>query len=552
MKKKEQDKVKILSLGGLGAVGGNMMVMEYRDEMMIIDCGIMFPSDDMPGVDLIIPDFSYVIKNRKKLKAIVVTHGHEDHIGAIPFLLQEINAPIYATKLTIGLIQSRLAERKPREEPVFIEIVPRDLVHIGSMAVEFIRVNHSIIDGVGLAIKTPVGTIIHSGDFKIDHSPVDGMVADLHRFGDYGQQGVQLLLSDSTNAERKGYTRSESVLRDKLVEIFSGCKGRIIVATFASNIHRIQQVLDAASRYNRKVVVTGMTMLKNIEIATQLGYLNYKEGLIIDTREMGKYTNKRMVVICTGTQGEPMSALSRMAGGTHKYFRIGAGDTVVITASVIPGNERMVNKIINSLLKMKADVHYEQDEDIHVSGHGSQEELKLLMSLTRPKYFMPIHGEYKHLRAHAKLAESLGIKSSHIVIGQTGDVVELTRKKFEKSDTLNLPMVYIDGSLQGDVTQDLIEERKTLSSDGVVIVTSAVSEGMMMSRPEVFSRGFVGQKGEKVIHLIQRDAEQQMNRMLADGASLKQVQAGLKKTVKNTIYKHTRRNPVIEVTIVEI
>jgi len=552
MKKKEQDKVRILSLGGLGAVGGNMMVMEYRDEMMIIDCGIMFPSDDMPGVDLIIPDFSYVIKNRKKLKAIVVTHGHEDHIGAIPFLLQEINAPIYATKLTIGLIQSRLAERKPREEPVFIEIVPRDLVHIGSMAVEFIRVNHSIIDGVGLAIKTPVGIIIHSGDFKIDHSPVDGMVADLHRFGDYGQQGVQLLLSDSTNAERKGYTRSESVLRDKLVEIFSGCKGRIIVATFASNIHRIQQVLDAASRYNRKVVVTGMTMLKNIEIATQLGYLNYKEGLIIDTREMGKYTNKRMVVICTGTQGEPMSALSRMAGGTHKYFRIGAGDTVVITASVIPGNERMVNKIINSLLKMKADVHYEQDEDIHVSGHGSQEELKLLMSLTRPKYFMPIHGEYKHLRAHAKLAESLGIKSSHIVIGQTGDVVELTRKKFEKSDTLNLPMVYIDGSLQGDVTQDLIEERKTLSSDGVVIVTSAVSEGMMMSRPEVFTRGFVGQKGEKVIHLIQRDAEQQMNRMLADGASLKQVQAGLKKTVKNTIHKHTRRNPVVEVTIVEI
>ncbi len=552
MKKKDQDKVKILSLGGLGAVGGNMMVMEYRDEMMIIDCGIMFPSDDMPGVDLIIPDFSYVIKNRKKLKAIVVTHGHEDHIGAIPFLLQEINAPIYATKLTIGLIQSRLAERKPREEPVFIEIVPRDLVHIGSMAVEFIRVNHSIIDGVGLAIKTPVGTIIHSGDFKIDHSPVDGMVADLHRFGDYGQQGVQLLLSDSTNAERKGYTRSESVLRDKLVDIFSGCKGRIIVATFASNIHRIQQVLDAASRYNRKVVVTGMSMLKNIEIATQLGYLNYKEGLIIDTREMGKYTNKRMVVICTGTQGEPMSALSRMAGGTHKYFRISAGDTVVITASVIPGNERMVNKIINSLLKMKADVHYEQGEDIHVSGHGSQEELKLLMSLTRPKFFMPIHGEYKHMRAHAKLAESLGIKSSNIVIGQTGGTVELTRKKFEKAETLNLPMVYIDGSLQGDVTEELIEERRTLSSDGVVVVTSAVSEGMMMSRPEVYSRGFVGQKGEKVIHLIARDAEQQMSRMLADGASLKQVQAGLKKTVKNTIYKHTRRNPVIEVTILEI
>ena len=552
MKKKEQEKVRIISLGGLGAVGGNMMLLEYRDEMLIIDCGIMFPSDDMPGVDLIIPDFSYVIKNRKRLKAIIVTHGHEDHIGAIPFLLQEVTAPIYATRLTIGLIQSRLAERKPREEPVFMEIVPRDLVHIGSFAVEFIRVNHSIIDGVGLAIQTPVGIIIHSGDFKIDHSPVDGKVADLHRFGDYGQQGVQLLMGDSTNAERKGYTRSESVLKDKLIDIFSGCKGRIIVATFASNIHRIQQVLDAASRYNRKVVVSGMTMLKNIEIATQLGYLKYKDDLIIDTRDIGKYTNKRLVVVCTGTQGEPMSALSRMAGGSHKHFKIGAGDTVVITASVIPGNERMVSKIINSLLKMHADVYYEQDEDIHVSGHASQEELKLLMSLTRPKFFMPIHGEYRHLRAHAKLAESLGIKPNNILIGQTGDAIELTRKKIEKAETLDLPMVYVDGSLQGDVTEDLIEERRSLASDGIVVVTSVVSEGMMMSKPEVMSHGFTGQKGEKVIRLVERDAENQLSKMLADGASLKQAQASVKKTVKSTIHKHTRRNPVVEVTIVEI
>ncbi len=552
MKKKEQDKVRIISLGGLGAVGGNMMLMEYRDEMLIIDCGIMFPGDDLPGVDLIIPDFSYVIKNRKKLKAIIVTHGHEDHIGAIPFLLQEVTAPIYATRLTIGLIQSRLAERKPLEEPVFMEIVPRDLVHIGSFAVEFIRVNHSIIDGVGLAIQTPVGIIIHSGDFKIDHSPVDGKVADLHRFGDYGQQGVHLLMGDSTNAEREGYTRSESVLKDKLIDIFSGCKGRIIVATFASNIHRIQQVLDAAGRYNRKVVVSGMTMQKNIEIATQLGYLKYKEGLIIDTRDIGKYTNKRLVVVCTGTQGEPMSALTRMAGGTHRHFRIGAGDTVVITASVIPGNERMVNKIINSLLKMQAEVHYEQDEDIHVSGHGSQEELKLLISLTRPKFFIPIHGEYKHMRAHAKLAESLGVKQNHIMIGQTGDAIELTRKKIEKAETLDLPMVYVDGSLRGDVTGELIDERRSLASGGIVVITSVVSEGMMMSQPKVLSHGFTGQKGEKVIRLIERDAENQLSKMLVDGASLKQAQASVKKIVKSTIYKHTRRNPVVEVAIVEI
>ena len=295
-----------------------------------------------------------------------------------------------------------------------------------------------------------------------------------------------------------------------------------------------------------------MTMLKNIEIATQLGYLKYKDDLIIDTRDIGKYTNKRLVVVCTGTQGEPMSALSRMAGGSHKHFKIGAGDTVVITASVIPGNERMVSKIINSLLKMHADVYYEQDEDIHVSGHASQEELKLLMSLTRPKFFMPIHGEYRHLRAHAKLAESLGIKPNNILIGQTGDAIELTRKKIEKAETLDLPMVYVDGSLQGDVTEDLIEERRSLASDGIVVVTSVVSEGMMMSKPEVMSHGFTGQKGEKVIRLVERDAENQLSKMLADGASLKQAQASVKKTVKSTIHKHTRRNPVVEVTIVEI
>ncbi len=552
MKQEKENKIKIIPLGGLGAIGTNMTLFEYRDEILIVDCGIMFPTEEMPGIDFVIPDFSYVIKNKHKVRGIIITHGHEDHIGAVPFLLQEISAPLFATRLTLGLIQSRIAERPSREQPIFHEIVPGNKVPIGSFVLDFLRINHSIIDGIALAIKTPEGIIIHTGDFKIDYAPVDGKVTDLYAFADYGEKGVLLLMSDSTNAERKGYTRSESVLGGKLVEIFSSARGRIIVATFASNIHRIQQVLDAARKYNKKVVISGTTMQKNIEIAQNLGYLNYNEGLIIDIKDAGSYPNKRLVIICTGSQGEPMSALSRMATGTHKHFVAGGGDTVVVTASVIPGNERMVYNVINSLMKLGAEVYYEQDEDIHVSGHASQEELKLMLTLTRPKFFMPIHGEYRHLRAHAQIAESLGIKPSRIIIAENGSILELTRKSFEKAGSLQLNQICVDGPDIEDIGSGMIRDRKVMSTDGIIIITAVIGDGMLLRQPEVIAHGFISARNTRVLDVLRREAEEQIHKLLADGAAEKEISAFLKKNLKNTVFKLTRRNPLVDLQILEV
>jgi len=549
---KDKQKLRIIPVGGLDAIGRNMTIFEYDEDIIIVDCGIMFPTDEMPGVDFLIPDLSYVAKNRHRVKAILITHGHEDHIGAVPFLLQEVNAPIYATRIAIGLIQKRLEEKPTREEPVFVEISPRDVVHIESFVVEFIRVNHSIIDGVGMAIQTPVGIVIHTGDYKIDFSPVDGEVTDLYRFADYGERGVLLLMSDSTNAERPGYTRSESVLNPKLIEIFSSSKGRIIVASFASNISRIQQVLNVAQRYNRKIVVSGLTMQKNIEIAKSLGYLTFKDDLIVSVKEADKLPDKRIVIICTGTQGEPMSALSRMSNGTHKHFSVSSGDTVVITASIIPGNDRLVNNIINALMILGAEVYYEQDEDIHVSGHGSQEELKLMISLTKPRFFMPIHGEFKHRTAHAWIAESLNIKTSRIIMAQNGSVIELTGKSCEIVETLKLSEVFIDGSEIGDMESGIIKERHVMSTDGVVVVTAIVSEGRLLLRPEVITRGFAGRSSNDVVDLIRKDVEEHCEKMLADGARVKDIANFIKRNLRNYVFKITRRNPMIEVQIIEV
>ncbi len=549
---KDKQKLRIIPVGGLDAIGRNMTIFEYDEDIIIVDCGIMFPTDEMPGVDFLIPDLSYVAKNRHRVKAILITHGHEDHIGAVPFLLQEVNAPVYATRIAIGLIQKRLEEKPTREEPVFVEISPRDVVHIESFVVEFIRVNHSIIDGVGMAIQTPVGIVIHTGDYKIDFSPVDGEVTDLYRFADYGERGVLLLMSDSTNAERPGYTRSESVLNPKLIEIFSSSKGRIIVASFASNISRIQQVLNVAQRYNRKIVVSGLTMQKNIEIAKSLGYLTFKDDLIVSVKEADKLPDKRIVIICTGTQGEPMSALSRMSNGTHKHFSISSGDTVVITASIIPGNDRLVNNIINALMILGAEVYYEQDEDIHVSGHGSQEELKLMISLTKPRFFMPIHGEFKHRTAHAWIAESLNIKTSRIIMAQNGSVIELTGKSCEIVETLKLSEVFIDGSEIGDMESGIIKERHVMSTDGVVVVTAIVSEGRLLLRPEVITRGFAGRSSNDVVDLIRKDVEEHCEKMLADGARVKDIANFIKRNLRNYVFKITRRNPMIEVQIIEV
>lgn len=550
--KKKENTLKIIPLGGLGSVGKNITLLEHKNEIIIIDCGIMFPGDDQPGINFIIPDFSYIQENASRVKAIIITHGHEDHIGALPFLLQSITAPVYATRLTIGLIQSRLQERPPKDEPEFHEISSRDRVDISSFSIEFINVNHSIADGVGLAITTSVGTIIHTGDFKIDFSPVDGEVTDLSRFAYYGEKGVQLLMSDSTNAENYGYTKSESVLVEKLTETFASAKGRIIVATFASNIHRIQQVLDIAQKYNRHVVISGLSMLKNIEIAHSLGYLSYREGLIIDIATAASLPAKKTVIIGTGSQGEPMSALYRMANGTHRHFSTKRGDTVIITASVIPGNEKTVRNVVNSLMKQGADVIYEKDEGFHVSGHASSEELKVMLSLVRPKYFIPIHGEYRHLKAHTEIAESLGIKSSRIIIPENGSILELTQKSFKTLDKIPLSQIYVDGDETGDVDSRVIKDRQMMSIDGIIVATITFSAKQLTAKPEIVSRGFL-EKGSSALNknlssLIEKQAE----KLLSESKQHKEIESKLKRSIQNSIFKTTRRNPIIEVIVTEV
>ncbi|OHD70708.1 MAG: ribonuclease J [Spirochaetes bacterium RBG_16_49_21] len=549
----ENDKaIKIIPLGGLGAIGKNITLFEFKDDILIVDCGIMFPTDEMPGIDYIIPDFTYIRKNKAKVKAILVTHGHEDHIGAVPYLLREINAPIYATKLSIGLIQSRLEELPPKKKPQFVEIKPRDRRQIGSFSVEFIKVNHSIIGGIGLALQTEVGTIIHTGDFKIDFSPVDGDVTDIFRFADYGEKGVLLLMSDSTNAERSGFTQSESVLIDKLADIFSSSRGRIIVATFASNIHRVQQVMEVAQRFNRKIAISGHTMLKNVEIANSLGYLNYRDDLLVDLSKSNTLPNKKLVIIGTGSQGEPMSALYRMAYGTHRHITAEKGDTVVITASVIPGNERMVTNVVNSLMKLGAEVYYDQDEGIHVSGHGSAKELKLMLAVTKPRFFMPIHGEYRHLKAHAGIAESLNIKPSRILIAENGDVLELTSKSFRKIDSIDISQIYVDGQDIGDIESGVIKDRHVMSSDGIIVIVIVISEGMLARQPDIFSRGFVGNKEDTIVELIRKDVHERVNRLLVEKKLNDDIVSSLKKGLRNFIFKLTRRNPLIIVEILKV
>lgn len=552
LKMKGEKKLRIIPLGGLEGIGKNITLFEYGDEILIVDCGIMFPTEEMPGIDYIIPDFSYIRKNRSKVKAILVTHGHEDHIGAIPYLLREIQAPIYATKLTIGLIQSRLAELPSPKEPEFIEIKPRDRKKIGSFMVEFIKVNHSIIGGVGLALQTDLGTVIHTGDFKIDFSPVDGDVTDIYRFAQYGETGVLLLMSDSTNAERDGFTKSESVLVERLNDIFSSARGRIIVATFASNIHRIQQVMDTAQRYNRKVVISGMSMQKNVEIAHSLGFLKFRDGLVVDVAKVNSQPDKKLVIIGTGSQGEPMSALYRMAYGTHRHFAAQKGDTVVITASVIPGNERMVSKVVNSLMRMGADVYYDQDDEIHVSGHGSAKELKLILAVTKPKYFMPIHGEFRHLKAHAGIAEELNIKPGNIVIARNGDVLELTSKSFKKIESLELSHIYVDGKEIGNLESDVIRERHVMSSDGILFISLVIAEGMLMASPGISSRGFIGTREEKVYDLLRNDANERAKKLLAEKRTSQEIKSALIKSLQKYVFKLTRRSPLIVVEVMEV
>ena len=490
--RKNTNKIKVMALGGLNEIGKNMTVIEYKDEIIVIDAGMSFPDDEMLGVDVVIPDISYLIKNKDKIKGIFITHGHEDHIGALPYILKKINIPIYGAKLSIGLIQVKLKEHKINNAKLNV-VSPRDIIKLSHMEVEFIKNNHSIPDACSIAVHTDQGIIYHTGDFKIDLTPIDGEVMDIHRICELSKKGVLLLLAESTNAEQPGSTMSEKTVGAGLDDLFrKASNSRIIVATFASNIHRLQQIINTAEKFNRKVAVSGRSMVNVVAVATELGYLNIPDNMLIDLNDISKYEDNEVVLITTGSQGEPMSALARMASAEHKKVEIKRGDLIIISAHPIPGNEKLISKVINSLFEKGAEVVYDES-DIHVSGHAKQEELKLMHRLVRPKFFMPAHGEYRMLKIHAELAEELGMPSQNIFVNKTGDVLEIDRNSAKVTGTIPTGNVLVDGLGVGDVGNIVLRDRKHLSEDGlmIVVVTISKEDGRVLAGPDIISRGFV-------------------------------------------------------------
>jgi ribonuclease J len=485
--------LKIIPLGGLGEIGLNMMVFEYDGTIIIIDAGLMFPEDYMLGIDVVIPDISYLRARAENVAAIILTHGHEDHIGALPFLLPEINVPIYGTSLTLALVNEKLKEFRLEGQVHCHTVSPRQTITVGRFEIEFIRVCHSIADGVGLAIKTPVGVVIHSGDFKIDHTPVDDERTDISRFSEYGEQGVLALLSDSTNVEREGYTLSEKQIGQTLRQIVQDCKGRVIVSVFASNLHRIQQVVDLAHQFGRKVLLNGKSMLANVRIARELGYLNFPEDWEINVQQLHALSDEQVLMLTTGSQGEPLSALTRMALNDHRQLRIKPGDTVILSSKFIPGNEKTITNIINHLYRRGAQVLYETVSQIHVSGHANQEELKLMINITRPRFFVPIHGEYRHLLKHLQLAESTGIPPDHLILAENGEVIEFDASGGRLAGKIEVGRVFVDGKGVGDVGDIVLRDRRHLSEDGLVIAVIVVDRdtGQILSGPDITSHGFV-------------------------------------------------------------
>ena len=467
----KKSNLKIIPLGGLLEIGKNITVIEYEDDIVIVDCGLGFPEDDMLGVDLVIPDITYLEKNKDKIRGLVITHGHEDHIGGIPYLLKQINVPIYATKLTVGLISNKLEEHNLLRSTKMKEVRPGQTITLGSMKVEFIKITHSIPDACALAIHTPVGTIVHTGDFKIDYTPIDGEVIDLGRLAAIGNKGVLALMSDSTNAERKGYTMSESTVGEVLDKLFVNCTKRIVVATFSSNVHRVQQIVNSAVKYNRKVAICGRSMCNMIETARKLGYIDVPDNVFIDIDSIKSYPDDRLVIITTGSQGEPMSALTRMASGEHKKVQITPNDLIIISANPIPGNEKYISKVIDDLMAIGAEVIYNALQDIHVSGHACQEEQKLMLTLVKPKYFIPVHGEYRQLIAHAETAKTLGISSENIFLTENGKVLELNENEAKFTGHVTSGKVLVDGLGVGDVGNIVLRDRKNLSRDGIINVT---------------------------------------------------------------------------------
>ena len=549
------EKLKIIPLGGLDEIGKNITVLEYGKDMIVVDCGVGFPDEDMYGVDLVIPDFSYLVANQKKLRGFFITHGHEDHIGSIPYAMQQVNCPIHGTAMTNGLIRLKLEEHKLADTVKLVTHKPGDVVKAGCFSVEFIHVNHSIADAVAFSIKTPVGTVIFTGDFKIDPTAVDGMI-DLARLGQLGSEGVLALMADSTNVERQGYTPSENVVTEGLDRQFKNCDSRIIVTTFASNMYRIQSVLDTAQRYGRKVAVTGRSMENMLKVAQELGYLKVKPGTIVDLAATKSLPKNKVVIVSTGSQGENMSALYRMAFNTHKQVDITSGDRIIISASAIPGNEKAVSRIINELYRKGAEVVYEKSEGLHVSGHACQEELKIIHGLVRPKFFLPLHGEQRHLQIHSKLAQAMGMNPRNIHIGEIGSCFEFTAKTCKVGASVPAGKVFVDGTGVGDVGAVVLRDRKHLAEDGMIVVCVNLSaeDGMVLTGPDIITRGFVYVKEseelmEELREVAMEAIERCQRKRVRDWAAIK---GAIKNDLSGYLYKTTKRNPMILPIISEL
>ncbi len=547
--------VKLIPLGGLNEIGKNLTVLEYKNDILIIDCGLSFPDDEMFGIDIVIPDFRYLEKNREKLRGMVLTHGHEDHIGAIPYLLKSVNVPIYGTKLTLGLVENKLKEHGLKAK--LNTIKSGQTFKVGEFKIEAIRTTHSIADSICLAIDTPAGVIFHTGDFKIDYTPLHGKPIDFQRLAKIGEKGVLLMIADSTNAERKGYTPSESTVGIALENIFRNCTNRIIIATFSSNVHRVQRIIDTAVMFNRKVAISGRSMINVVNIAKDIGYLKIPDKTLVDINKAKNIKDSELVIITTGSQGEPMSALARMASNDHKAVHTKKGDVVILSSTPVPGNEKTVSNVVNRLFERGAEVIYSDIADIHVSGHAAEEELKLIQSLIKPKYFMPVHGEYRHLRRHAMIAESLGMPKDHIFILANGEILSLKKNKVEKKkETVPCNPVLVDGLGVGDVGNIVLRDRKLLSESGLIIVVAAIDKatGAICSGPDIISRGFVYvRESEDLIESARKVAEERLYKCqkakMKDWSSMKNA---VRSDLQDYIYQQTKRNPVILPIFMEV
>ena len=549
-------KLKIIPLGGLGEIGKNLTVYEYGQDIVVVDCGLGFPDEELYGIDVVIPDITYLKQNKDKIRGIVITHGHEDHIGALPYVMRELDVPIYATSLTAGIIELKLEEFDLLYNTQIFTKKAGDRFKLGCFEIEFIHVNHSIADSVALAIRTPIGTVIHTGDFKIDVTPIQGEMIDIARLGQLGKQGVLALMSDSTNVERPGHTESERKVAEKFDELFKGCEKRIIVTTFASNVQRIQQIVNVAAKYKRKVAVTGRSMENMIKVAIELGYMDIPDGVLVDLNQIKGQPKDRTVIISTGSQGESMSALYRMAFSEHKQINIDAGDRIIISASAIPGNENTISKVIDELFHKGAEVIYDRHTDLHVSGHASQEEQKMMLALTKPKFFIPVHGEYRMLCKHAELGRMMGVAPNNIVIAENGRVIELSRKSVKADDSVPAGRVFVDGTGVGDVGSVVLRDRKHLAQDGMIVVVLALSgeDASLLAPPEIVTRGFIYEKEsdglmDEMRRVINESLASCRHQRINDWAGIKNK---VRTNLTGYLYKATKRSPMILPVITEL